>query len=277
MSGYEPEGLRALLDRLDRYGPGPFTAWPAECARVLELDGVSVSTRTTGGTRQGPTGSRSTAPPVPGRGDGGDKDSPGPNELICYGNELICYSDELSARLDDLQFTLGEGPSVEAARDGALHLVPDVRLTPHPRWPAFVPGADDLGVRSVFAFPIRLGAIRVGSLTGHRGEVRRLSEASIDAALTVCDALTHFLLFSSQAPPHNGPPGNGCRDELHRAVVHQATGMLSVDLGVSVATALDRLRAYAFAHDRPIVTVSREIVARSLQLADDRRRGPRNI
>ncbi|MFI0978157.1 ANTAR domain-containing protein [Streptomyces sp. NPDC021093] len=179
----------------------------------------------------------------------------------------------MSARLDDLQFTLGEGPSTVATRDGALCLVGDLRHAPHHHWPAFVPGATELGVQSVFAFPLRLGAIRVGSMTGHRQEARGMAEEAVDAALMICDALTVFLLSAMR--PHGGEaapaPVQGERPGgLHRAVVHQATGMLSVDLGVELTTALDRLRAYAFAHNRPIVSVSRDIVARRLRLPDDR-------
>ncbi|MGW7413707.1 ANTAR domain-containing protein [Streptomyces sp. NPDC054863] len=228
--------LAALIDSLNPEGPGPSSGWVARCAELLELDGVSVSTQ-------------------------------------ANSSELIWYSSELSARLDDLQFTLGEGPSVVSTKDGALCLVTDVRYAPHTSWPAFLPGATELGVRSVFAFPLRLGAIRIGSMTGHRREARGLTEEGVDVALMICDALTVFLLSAvrphgpatSPAPLRGELPGG-----LRRAVVHQATGMLSVDLGVELTTALDRLRAYAFAHNRPIVSVSRDIVARRLKLPDDR-------
>jgi hypothetical protein len=235
MTGHTVGEMETLIGSLGAGGNGPSGEWTARCARVLGLDGVSVSTAAGAG-----------------------------------GSELLWYSCPLSARLDDLQFTLGEGPSVEAARDGSLHLIADVRYLPRNRWAGFVPSAVGLGVRSVFALPLRLGAIRIGALTGHRGEAHALTEEGLDAALTLCDALTQSLLSSPPSPARGRqePPG-----ALHRAVVHQATGMLSVDLGVDLATALDRLRAYAFAQDAPIVTVSRDVVTRRLRLADDRGTG----
>ena len=46
----------------------------------------------------------------------------------------------------------------------------------------------------------------------------------------------------------------------HRAVVHQATGMVSVQRGVVVDDALALLRAYAFAEDRPVGDVAADVV-----------------
>ena len=48
-------------------------------------------------------------------------------------------------------------------------------------------------------------------------------------------------------------------------VVHQAAGMVAVQLGVTVAQALVRLRAYAFGNDRPLAGVARDVVARTLR------------
>jgi hypothetical protein len=47
--------------------------------------------------------------------------------------------------------------------------------------------------------------------------------------------------------------------------VHQASGMVAAQLGVSVAQALVRLRAYAFGHDRALRDVAQEVLARKLR------------
>jgi hypothetical protein len=54
-----------------------------------------------------------------------------------------------------------------------------------------------------------------------------------------------------------------------RYVVHQAAGMVSVQLNVSVAHALIRLRAHAFGAERSLTDVAGEVVARRLRLAGD--------
>jgi hypothetical protein len=50
-----------------------------------------------------------------------------------------------------------------------------------------------------------------------------------------------------------------------RLVVHQASGMVAVQLGVSVTEALIRLRSYAFTHDRLLTDIARDVVARLLR------------
>ncbi len=48
-------------------------------------------------------------------------------------------------------------------------------------------------------------------------------------------------------------------------VVHNAAGMVSVQLGISVTEALIRLRAYAFSNDRLLTDVADDVVARRLR------------
>ena len=51
-----------------------------------------------------------------------------------------------------------------------------------------------------------------------------------------------------------------------RAEVHQAAGMLSVQLEVSVSDALVRLRAHSYAEGRPLHDVEVDVVRRRLRL-----------
>ena len=51
--------------------------------------------------------------------------------------------------------------------------------------------------------------------------------------------------------------------------VHQAQGMVMVQLGVSLGSAMARLRAYAYANDRSLADVAHDIVARTLTLEKD--------
>jgi len=53
---------------------------------------------------------------------------------------------------------------------------------------------------------------------------------------------------------------------LHRAEIDQATGMLTVQLGVPAAAAFARLRVYAYAQDWRLADVARDIVARRPRL-----------
>ena len=168
--------------------------------------------------------------------------------------------------LEDLQFTLGEGPSREAAATGVPVLTPDLADCVV-RWPVFAPAAMDLGARALFVFPLRIGAIGVGTMLAHRGAPGALTAGQITDALALADAVTLALLHRQWSSPEDtGQPGPGWAQPVtYRAEVHQATGMVSVQLGVGLAEALVRLRAHAWAADRLLAEVAADVVARRLR------------
>jgi hypothetical protein len=184
--------------------------------------------------------------------------------------------DKTSTALQDAQFTLGQGPGLEAIAAGAPVLVPDLADAAS-RWPGFVPAAEDLGVRAIFAFPLRIGAISVGVLIAHRAIPGSLADGRLADALALADAVTVLLLH--RASPDSGfseagssaPRPDGAHQGTYRPEVHQATGMISVQLDVSLAEALVRLRAHAYGSDRPIAEVAADVVARRLRFEDPNR------
>jgi hypothetical protein len=101
-----------------------------------------------------------------------------------------------------------------------------------------------------------------------------LSAAQLGDALIFADTAT-LLLLDSQDPAAgsatagSGPGGQPPDLTLHRAEIDQATGMLTEQLGVGIAEAFIRLRGYAYAHDRRLADLARDIVARRLRLRPD--------
>jgi len=65
------------------------------------------------------------------------------------------------------------------------------------------------------------------------------------------------------------PAGQSPELAVHRVEIDQATGMLTVQLGVGASEAYARLRAYAYARDRRLGDVAGDIVARRLRLDPD--------
>jgi ANTAR domain-containing protein len=192
---------------------------------------------------------------------------------------VMCVTDRVSEQLAEVQLTLGEGPCHDVLASAAPVLAGDLADTESVRrWPAFTPAACQLGAGAVFAFPLIVGAIRAGVLGLHRGSPSSLSGRQLGDVLILADAATVMLLGSGSGDSGDGDSGDGdgagldgqAPDlALHRAEIDQATGMLTVQLGVPAGEAFARLRAYAYAQDRRLADVAGDIVARRLRLARD--------
>ncbi|RDI18422.1 GAF and ANTAR domain-containing protein [Lentzea flaviverrucosa] len=183
-------------------------------------------------------------------------------------------TDEAGARLEELRFTLGEGPCADAFRTGVPVLAAELDTgRNHRHWPLFVPAALEIGVRAVFAFPLRSGAIRMGLLVLHRARPGPMTHEQMSDTQVLGDVILSLLLDElTRVQVENNTLLADM--PLRRAEVHQATGMLSVQLGVSVEEALVRLRAHAFAEERPVIDVARDVVARRLRLTPEARPDP---
>jgi hypothetical protein len=194
---------------------------------------------------------------------------------------MMCVTGLVSEQLAELQLMLGEGPCHDVLASAAPVLAADLGDGEFGRrWPAFIPAAGQLGAGAVFAFPLIVGVIRAGVLGLYRGSPGPLSGRQFGDLLILADAATVMLLGSAD--------GNGAEEDgagldgqapdlaLHRAEIDQATGMLTVQLGVSAAAAFLRLRAYAYSQDRRLADVAADIVARRLRLHRDsgQRGGP---
>jgi hypothetical protein len=183
------------------------------------------------------------------------------------GPELLTLSrTDACVAFDRLQSDFGEGPAW-AAHGGAWPvIVPD--LDQDDRWPAFGPAASDLGLRAVFAFPLRRGSARIGALTLYRRVAGELTDDQHADAVAVARVAVGLVLASQAGRPVDDLDEmfhNGGYDE---PAIHQASGMVSVQLGIAVAAALSVLRAHAFAAGKPLHEVAADVVARRLRMTD---------
>ncbi len=212
--------------------------------------------------------------------------------LVAAGSDqtghLMRVTDEASELLSELQLTLGEGPGPDAAASGGPVLASDLSdLDTFRRWPVFAPAARQAGAAAIFVFPLQLGAIRTGVMGLYRRQAGPLSTFQLGDALVCADTATVLLLDAQDHQDQaadwagdwaadgggggggTGPGGQPAELTLHRAEIDQATGMLTEQLGVGIAEAFIRLRAYAYAHDRRLSDLARDIVARRLRLRPD--------
>ena len=83
--------------------------------------------------------------------------------------ETLFATDATADLLEELQFSLGEGACIEAARTGRPVLVPDMNDTADTgRWPVYAATVVEAGIGAVFALPLQWGTINLGVLDLYR-------------------------------------------------------------------------------------------------------------
>lgn len=181
---------------------------------------------------------------------------------------VLAASGAVAEQLEELQVTLGEGPCVDAIASRRPVLESDLVGSGARRWPAYASEAAVLGLRGVFSFPLQVGAACLGGMDLYRTQPGALSSRSLSEVLGFAEVALGLLLDSQQDgryPPMQWSRGEGrMPDELY-----QAQGMVTVQLGVSPAEAMMRIRGYAFAQDRRLGEVAEDVVNGSLVLERD--------
>ena len=179
--------------------------------------------------------------------------------------DVVTACGPLSTRMSELEFSLGEGPGIDAHREGNPVHQPDLMVDGSSRWPMFAREAVIAGICAVHAFPLRIGGVSLGVLELYGSAPGELSDPAITDGLVFADLAVGIILFQ-QAGAQDGElskllaePGGD------RLQVHQATGMVAVMLDLSVADALAYLRAHAMGAERSLYDVSADVVARRVR------------
>ncbi|WP_291054259.1 GAF and ANTAR domain-containing protein [Herbiconiux sp.] len=176
-------------------------------------------------------------------------------------SETIAASDPTVARLDELQFDLREGPCWDALRTARPVLEPDLRHNPRHSWPAFSEAALREDVGAIFAFPMIVGRLKIGAVDLYSARAREFTrDQSEQAGALVAVVGRQVLRRSLDALVADA--GEAPRtDRFSRRIVHQATGMVIAQLGVSPGEAELVLRGHAFAESRSMREVAEDVLA----------------
>ncbi|MDR6864734.1 ANTAR domain-containing protein [Phycicoccus sp. 3266] len=173
----------------------------------------------------------------------------------------LCATDDVAARLEDLQDVLAQGPGRLAFTNG-VHVRALLDHAEDPRWPE-LSGAvrDELGPVVAEAFPMRSGGEVVGVVTYHLQPGSSLALDAEDCQLVTdlvgAAALDHDGDHEWGAVAGTGPWGD-------RSAIHQATGMVMVQLRVDATDALALLKAHAFTSGESLAATAHHVLDRSL-------------
>jgi hypothetical protein len=187
--------------------------------------------------------------------------------------QLLAASNAAALRLEEIQFTVAEGPCVDAAATDEPVVVEGLpeRVTP---WPLFGTALrEELPeVTAVHAFPLRFGDYVLGAMDvltlrpdEHRPDAPDVTvpDVTVAAGQEVADAVSAALASSYARLLGTGePPSWEPADvtETHWFATHRAVGMLSARLGVPTEDAWALMRAEAFRSGRTLVEVTEEIL-----------------
>jgi hypothetical protein len=174
-------------------------------------------------------------------------------------------SDPAAALAERLQFTHGDGPCLRAHDTGrriAFDLADIAR-----NWPelhASLVGETPFSAVLSLPLPPPLGPTVVMDL--YATDPVRLTRVPREDVETVLLCVTEELVRASDSPA-SAPRWWDAPDARRRVAVWQATGALSVALGIDVVAALAVLRAHAFATGRVVDDVAADVLSGALDPA----------
>ena len=160
------------------------------------------------------------------------------------GTETLAATDATIAKIDEHQFDLGEGPCWDALATLEPVLEPDVREHPRKVWPAFSKRLEDHGVAAIFAFPLAIGPLRIGAIDLYSTTPAELDNTTTTQTSALASIISRHVLRDAlrSAGADTGPRG-----PYSRRTIHQATGFVIAQCGVSTDDAYLLMQGHAFA------------------------------
>ena len=178
---------------------------------------------------------------------------------------LLAGAGRHASTITGLQMELGEGPCLQAHASGIPVFMPDLTAENANRWPTFAAAALAVGVHAEFSLPLTVGPGGIGTLDLCRDRPGMLSDEHLADALVTADIARDAVLYQPYAPGDPGMTELLATVGTDRIVIHQATGMIAAQLDDTVANALARLRAAAFASGRSMYDIAQDVVERRVR------------
>ncbi|WP_244945219.1 GAF and ANTAR domain-containing protein [Couchioplanes caeruleus] len=170
------------------------------------------------------------------------------------GPPTLAASGPRAQALDDLQYAIGDGPGLEAARTRAVVAVTD--LSADGRWPELAERARDEGVRAVASIPLDLRRSAVGAVTLFADRPGIEPETLLTAMAVVGQAE----LLLGEVHRRAGQ----CSD----SAVDRAAGVIIAQRGCGVREAYDVLRDTSQRLGLPREEVAERLIAAAARYAD---------
>jgi GAF domain-containing protein len=159
---------------------------------------------------------------------------------------FVAATDPVARRVEALHAELGEGPCLHAANTGERVLLPDLTAPEATeRFPRFAARALSAGIGAVYSFPLCTADEHVGGLSMFNTTPAELDDVDLELAQLLAGMATSSIVAAHRYQQVTRLAAASQQRLADAAVLEQAKGRLSVQLGVDPDSALGYLRRYA--------------------------------
>lgn len=213
--------LQTLLASFDEGDePGLPTSLSTDCARLLDVSDVTIS-------------------------------------FVGTSDQFTISASSADARtLDEWEFTLKEGPRIDAAVTSTSNMTETAQTVTNP-WPRLSAKAQAIGYRSIAGIPVQVKGNTFATLNLQNRHGTITPETLTDAENLASEIAALIVAALSQQPPSFAEPADHDR-------FHQATGMVMSQMGITAEAAVSTLRTHAWTHDRLLTDIANDVVAHTL-------------
>ncbi|GAA1582833.1 GAF and ANTAR domain-containing protein [Kribbella karoonensis] len=173
----------------------------------------------------------------------------------------LVASDPRAALIDERQYSLREGPCLDALDSGAAVEVPDQERDR--RWSRYGVAAQELGVKASLALPLVVDGSTIGVLNLY-GYDRpdTFSEADRERAVAYADQAARTLALAARSVRQSQLGAELEQALASRSVIDQALGVLMGQQRCDARTAFELLRRHSQNNNRKLRDVAADLVAK---------------
>ena len=161
--------------------------------------------------------------------------------------------------IEEAEIGAGQGPCIEAYRSGEPVAAEDLLECRH-RWPVVTWRLLDLGMRSGYAFPLKLREDRIGALNLYRREPGWLREDDVRLGQAFADVAAIGILQQRRVAAAEERAEQLQHALDSRVLIEQAKGALSNQRGITPDEAFEVLRRHARENGLRLREVCRRVV-----------------
>jgi GAF domain-containing protein len=180
-----------------------------------------------------------------------------------YGGQprTIVTSDARAALIDEQQYSLGEGPCLDALDNGEVVEVVD--QASERRWSRYRDAALELGVKASISFPLIVDDQIIGVLNLYGYDrPNTFSEADRERAAAFADQAATTLAFAARAVRQSKLSEQLEMALASRSVIDQALGLLMAQQKCDARTAFELLRRHSQNTNRKLREVAADLITK---------------